>query len=191
MVWTPRYRFCYGTELVRALALVRRPNVYALLVGDGTGRRELEAEAGDRAGRAVIFTGRVPQAEVPDYLAAMDLGSLPQSVDRTGGFRFTTKVSEYLDAGLPVVTSQIPMGYDLDGGWVWRLPGDAPWSDVYVRALARLLDALTPDELARKKAAIPASHPDFDRDRQVRRVTAFIADLLGDRTGLRPADSPP
>jgi len=41
-------------------------------------------------------------------------------VDRTGGFRFTTKVSEYLDAGLPVVTSQIPMGYDLNGGWAWR-----------------------------------------------------------------------
>ena len=121
MVWSPRYRFCYGTELVRALALVQRPNLYALLVGDGTGRRELETEAGDRAGRTVVFTGRVPQAEIPDYLAAMDLGSLPQSVDRIGSFRYTTKVSEYLDAGLPVVTSQIPMGYDLDDGWVWQL----------------------------------------------------------------------
>jgi len=58
-------------------------------------------------------------------------------------------------------------------------------------ALARLLDALTPDELARKKAAFPASHSEFDRDRQVRRVTAFIADLLGNRTSLRPAEPPP
>jgi hypothetical protein len=178
MVWTPRYRFCYGAELVRALPLVRRPNVYALLVGDGTGKRKLEAEAGDRAGRTIIFTGRIPQAEVPDYLAAMDLGSLPQSVDRVGGFRFTTKVSEYLDAGLPVVTSQIPMGYDLDDGWVWRLPGDASWSNVYIRVLARLLDSLTPVELAEKKATIPVCHPVFDRESQIRRITTFISDLL-------------
>jgi Glycosyl transferases group 1 len=178
MVWTPRYRFCYGAELVRALAVVRRPDVYALLVGDGTGRRALEAEAGDRAGRSVIFTGRVPQAEVPDYLAAMDLGSLPQSVDRTGGFRYTTKISEYLDAGLPVVTGQIPMGYDLDGGWIWRLPGDAPWEGPYIRGLADLLDRLTPNELAARRAIVPAYHPTFDREQQIRAVTALVSDLL-------------
>ena len=129
MVWSPRYQFCYGVELVRALALVRRPDVYALLVGDGTGRAKLEALAEDRIGRTVLFTGRVPQADVPDYLAAMDLGSLPQSVDRVGSFRFTTKISEYLAAGLPMVTGQVPMGYDLDEGWVWRLPGNAPWEE--------------------------------------------------------------
>jgi hypothetical protein len=180
LAWTSRYSFCYGAELVRALKLVRRPKVYALLIGDGTGRRELEKEAGDLAGQTVLFTGRVPQAEVPDYLAAMDLGSLPQSVDRVGGFRFTTKLSEYLNAGLPVVTGRIPMGYDLDDGWVWRLPGNAPWSSVYVRALADLLDAITTDELARKRAAIPINQVEFDRERQIRRVTSFISELVGD-----------
>ena len=178
MVWTPRYQFCYGAELVRALALVRRPNVYALLVGDGTGRAELEKLAGDQAGRTVLFTGRVPQADVPDYLAAMDLGSLPQSVDRVGSFRFTTKISEYLAAGLPMVTGQVPMGYDLDDGWVWRLPGNAPWEEPYISGLADLLDRLTPAELAEKRAAVPADHPTFDRERQIQRVTAFVSDLL-------------
>jgi len=178
MVWTPRYLFCYGAELVRALALVRRPNVYALLVGDGTGRAELERLAGVRAGRTMLFTGRVPQADVPDYLAAMDLGSLPQSVDRVGSFRFTTKISEYLASGLPMVTGQVPMGYDLDDGWVWRLPGNAPWEEPYIRGLADLLDRLTPAELAEKRASVPAEHPTFDRERQIRRVTAFISDLL-------------
>jgi hypothetical protein len=190
MVWTPRYRYCYGAELVRALALVGRQDVYALLVGDGTGRRRLAAEA-EACSSQVVFTGRVPQELVPDYLAAMDIGSLPQSVDRVGSFRFTTKISEYLDAGLPVVTSQIPAGYDLDDGWMWRLPGAAPWSDVYVRALARLLASLTPGELARKKAAVPASHPEFDRQRQARRVAAFIADLLGSDPPPEPLDTSP
>jgi hypothetical protein len=178
MAWTPRYRFCYGAELVRAIALARRPNVYALLVGDGTGRAELEKLAGDRAGRTVLFTGRVPQGEVPDYLAAMDLGSLPQSVDRVGSFRYTTKISEYLAVGLPMVTGQVPMGYDLDDGWVWRIPGDAPWEESYVRGLADLLDHMTPEELAAKRAAVPADDPTFDLERQIRRVTAFVRDLL-------------
>jgi Glycosyl transferases group 1 len=178
MVWTPRYQFCYGAELVRALALVRRPDVYALLVGDGTGRAKLEELAADRRGRTVLFTGRVPQADVPDYLAAMDLGSLPQSVDRVGSFRFTTKISEYVASGLPMVTGQVPMGYDLDDGWVWRLPGNAPWEEPYIRGLADLLERLNPAELAEKRAAVPADHPTFDRERQIQRVTAFVSDLL-------------
>jgi len=178
MVWTPRYLFCYGAELVRALALVRRPNVYALLVGDGTGRAELERLAGVRAGRTMLFTGRVPQADVPDYLAAMDLGSLPQSVDRVGSFRFTTKISEYLASGLPMVTGQVPMGYDLDDGWVWRLPGNAPWEEPYIRGLADLLDRLTPAELAEKRASVPVDHPTFDKERQIQQVSAFVSDLL-------------
>ena len=178
MVWTPRYRFCYGVELVKALAKVRRPDVYALLVGDGTGRAELEELAEDRIGRTVLFTGRVPQTDVPDYLAAMDLGSLPQSVDRLGSFRFTTKISEYLAAGLPMVTGQVPMGYDLDDGWVWRLPGNAPWDESYIHGLADLLERLTPAELAKKRGAVPVDHPTFDRERQIRRVTAFVSELL-------------
>ena len=45
-----------------------------------------------------------------EFLAAFDLASLPQSVDRVGSFRYSTKLSEYLAAGLPIVTSQIPGG---------------------------------------------------------------------------------
>jgi hypothetical protein len=179
MVWTPRFRYCYGAELVRALAVVERPNVFALLVGDGTGRSKLEAEVGSGPGRKVVFTGRIPQEDVPDYLAAMDLGSMPQSVDRVGSFRYTTKISEYLAAGLPMVTGQVPMAYDLDEGWLWRLPGDAPWKEPYIQGLAELLNRLTPGELAAKRAAVPADHPTFDRERQVRRVAAFVSDLCG------------
>jgi glycosyltransferase involved in cell wall biosynthesis len=151
------------------------------LVGDGTGKSKLENLAADRHGRTVLFTGRVPQAEIPDYLAAMDIGSLPQSVDGVGSFRFTTKISEYLVAGLPLVTGEVPMGYDLDDGWIWRLPGNAPWHDSYIHELAKLLDRLTPAELAEKRAAVPADHPAFDRDRQIQRVTAFISALIAQR----------
>ena len=54
--------------------------------------------------------------EVVDYLAAFDLASLPQSVDRVGSFRYSTKLCEYLAVGLPIITGQIPAAYDLDAG---------------------------------------------------------------------------
>ena len=83
-----------------------------------------------------------------------------------------------LAAGLPMVTGQVPMGYDLDDGWVWRLPGNAPWDEPYIRGLADLLDRLTPAELAEKRAAVP------DRPSHVR---PGAADPAGDRIRLRPA----
>ena len=121
-----RYGYCYGWELVEAARLVRRSDVTFLVIGDGNGRAHLEARAAGLPAGRVLFTGRVPQADLPGYYAAMDIGSLPQSVDRVGSFRYTTKLSEYIAFGLPVITGRIPLAYDLDGGWLWRLPGN-PW----------------------------------------------------------------
>ena len=181
MVWNPRTGSCYGHEIVEALRRVTRPDAYGLLVGDGTGRAKLEAlAAGLPAGR-LVFTGRVPQGEVPDYLAAMDLGSLPQSVDQCGAFRYTTKISEYLAAGLPVVTNRVPMGYDLDGGWVVRVPGPTPWHPTALAGLAAVVEGMTPPRLAALRAAVPRDLPLCDRESQVARVTAFVRELLAER----------
>jgi glycosyltransferase involved in cell wall biosynthesis len=152
-----------------------------LIVGDGEGKSRLEKLAGDQLGRAVVLTGRVPRNQVPNYLAAMDVGSLPQSMDAIGSYRYTTKLSEYLAAGLPVVTGQIPLAYDLDDGWLWRLPGAAPWGDRYIQALAEWINCLTPADLVVKRSAVPEELPEFQRDRQVARVTAFVMDLLAER----------
>ena len=178
LVWNRRVGYCYGSALVRAVQLVDRPDVHVLIVGDGTGRAELERTAGDDLGRRVHLAGWVPRTEVSDYLAAFDVASLPQSVDKVGAFRYTTKLSEYLAAGLPVVTGQIPLAYDLDGGWVWRLPGSAPWERQYVEALADLMANLSPAELEERTAAVPREDPLFSRERQRRQVAAFVEDIL-------------
>jgi glycosyltransferase involved in cell wall biosynthesis len=183
MAWLPRYEYCYGWELVEAAWRITRPNVNFLLIGDGSGRRRLENRADRLPNGRVIFTGRVEQDELPGYYASMDIGSLPQSVDAVGSFRYTTKLGEYLAFRLPVITGQTPMSYDCDDGWLWRIPGDAPWSQAYVSALARLIDRLTSAELSDKRAAIPALHPDFDYRRQSKRVTAFVSDLLAGAPG--------
>jgi glycosyltransferase involved in cell wall biosynthesis len=178
LAWTQRVRYCYGLELVRALGRTTRRDLKVIIVGDGDGRPHLEQAACKELGARVFLTGRVPRDQVPDYLSAMDVASLPQSVDPVGSFRYTTKLSEYLAAGLPVVTGQIPLAYDLGDDWLWRLPGNAPWDERYLQALANLMEHVSSSELTAKLEAVPDHLPEFDRSRQVDRVTAFLMDLL-------------
>jgi hypothetical protein len=177
LTWTPRRGYCYGHELIRALRHCDRRDVRVLIVGDGTGRAELERLLRQHPDDRVHLTGAVPAAEVPAYLAAMDVASLPQSVDGVGAFRYTTKLSEYLAAGLPVVTGQLPFAYDLDEGWLWRLPGDAPWQEVYERAYGQLMRRLTREEIAPRAAQTVRGRAHFDGAAQQRRICAFVVDL--------------
>lgn len=181
--WHERAGYCYGAELVRAAARVERDDLRVLIVGDGDGRGRLEELAGDALGERVLLPGAVGRDEVPAALAAMDVGSLPQSVDGVGAFRYTTKISEYLAARLPVVTGEIPLAYDLDDGWLWRLPGDAPWDERYVDALAELMRSVTREEIEQRRASIPGGDPRFALERQQRQVCAFVRDTAARTRG--------
>jgi hypothetical protein len=63
---------------------------------------------------------------------------------------------------------------------MWRLPGKAPWDPRYIDALAHLLEHLTPEELAAKRAAVPVNPPQFQRGAQIERVSAMIEDVLAE-----------
>jgi hypothetical protein len=178
--WNDSVGYCYGLELVEAALAAGRPDLRVVVVGDGSGLPRLR-ELAERSEGRVILPGRVVKEEVGSYLAALDVASLPQSVDGVGSFRYTTKVSEYLGAGLPVATGATPLSYDLDDGWLWRLPGDAPWDPRYRDALAELMRTVTAAELAERRAAVPREAATFDRERQRRLVGEFVADLLGER----------
>jgi glycosyltransferase involved in cell wall biosynthesis len=176
LAWNRRYGYCYGLELVRALRTTTRGDLRVLVVGGGEGLDVLKREgAGDER---LLLPGRVPREVVPDVLAAMDVASLPQSIDRVGSFRYSTKLSEYLAAGLPVVTGQIPAAYDLDEGWLWRLSGDAPWDERYLAALGELMASVTRDDVEQRRRRVPRSLEIFDEHRQRRRVTAFVTDIV-------------
>jgi glycosyltransferase involved in cell wall biosynthesis len=153
-----------------------------IVVGDGTGLPRLRELAGSLLNKRIFLPGRVPRDQVPDYLAAMDIGSLPQSVDRVGSFRYTTKLSEYLAMRLPFVTTQIPLAYDLDNGGFWRLPGSSPWDPDFIAALARLMTVVDMSAIKQKRAALTAATlHEFDRKLQTARVTEFLRDI-----GARP-----
>lgn len=176
--WNSRVGYAYGAELVRALGKVERRDVVACIIGDGPGRPRLEAMAGADLGGRVLLPGRIAPEQVADHLAAFDLASLPQSVDRVGSFRYSTKLSEYLAARLPIVTGQIPAAYDLDSGCFWRLPGPAPWSSPYVEALSELLQTLTREGIQVRRDAIAGAGATFDPAAQQRRMREFIEDIL-------------
>ena len=178
LAWEERIGYCYGLELIRAIRRTGREDLRVLVVGGGDGLARLREAAGTDLGRRVILTGEVPREDVRRHLAAFDVAALPQSVDGVGSFRYATKTAEYLGAGLPIVTSQIPMAYDLDQGWLWRLPGAAPWDDRQVEALARLMEGIDREQIAARAAAVPGDRADFDLEAQRRRVEAFLADLL-------------
>jgi glycosyltransferase involved in cell wall biosynthesis len=177
--WRARVGYAYGAELVLAMRRVTRPDVVVCIVGDGSGLQRLQTMAAEELGSRILLPGRVEREEVVDYLAAFDIASLPQSVDGVGSFRYTTKLSEYRDAGLPIITGQIPAAYDLDAGFLWRLAGSAPWSPTYVAALVELLQSLNADEIAGHRQAILAwrEHP-FDKLAQQRRTRDFVLDTL-------------
>ncbi|MCM2322542.1 MAG: glycosyltransferase [Oligoflexia bacterium] len=181
--WNSRRRYVYGLELVRALAKVRRADVHAIIVGDGTGLERLRREAGALADKRIHFPGRVAREEVPRWLAAMDLGSLPQSRDQVGSYRYSTKLPEYLAHALPVVTGRLPFAYDLDtadSSWLWRLPGHAPWDPRYVDALAQLLDSVTREELSTRGASSARVAGAFAREPQLARAAHFFRELLSE-----------
>jgi glycosyltransferase involved in cell wall biosynthesis len=178
LIWSKRWQYCYGHELVQAVLAARNPAIRVLIVGDGEGLDHLRELAGSQLGKTIFLPGRVPRDQVPEYLAAMDAVTLPQSVDNVGSFRYTTKLSEYLSVRVPLITNQIPASYDLDYGGVWQLPGTSPWDPCFVQALTNLMDRVSPEAIEKKHAAIPSGLAVFDRLRQIRTTGDFINEIL-------------
>jgi hypothetical protein len=187
--WNDRVGYAYGAELIGAIRAVERRDVVVCIVGDGSGRERLAELAGEDLGGRILMPGRVPPEDVADYLAAFDVGSLSQSVDGVGSFRYTIKLSEYLAAGLPVITGEIPAAYDLDDGYMWRLPGAAPWSARYIAALTALIESLDAGQVRQRSDVIPSRQDaTFDKASQQRRASDFIADILA--ASATPGSSP-
>ena len=105
----------------------KHPGVKLLAVGEGPELRAAQDEISARGLEdQVIFTGRVPHAEIPSYLAAMDLSVAPYLSDQD--FYFSPlKVVESLATGTPVVASRLgQLEYLIDDGKTGLLfvPGD-------------------------------------------------------------------
>ena len=95
--------------LFYALALVKqkRQNVKLLMVGDGDDRTNLEKLTRNLGlGDEVVFTGRVPYFEVPQFIAAADVGVSPVPPLDIYKVSSPLKLFEYMGVAKPVVANE-------------------------------------------------------------------------------------
>jgi glycosyltransferase involved in cell wall biosynthesis len=83
----------------------------AVFIGDGPERAAAERAARDVPG--VTFTGAVPHAQLPQCLAAADIGVAPFDPGKhkplaLGFYWSPLKIFEYMSSGLPVVAPRLP-----------------------------------------------------------------------------------
>lgn len=91
-----------------ARVIAEYPSARLILVGDGE-RRQAMMQLADQLGLGQVtrFTGMVTHEEVPNYLAAADIGIVPYPPMDTDLWLSPLKLYEYMASGLVVVASDI------------------------------------------------------------------------------------
>jgi glycosyltransferase involved in cell wall biosynthesis len=168
--WVGSFRRFHALEQA-VDAVARVENAVLLMVGDGPERARIRRLARDR-GVTAKFTGTVPHADLPAYLAAMDVALVLASPGQI--FHYSPlKLAEYLAAGLPVVAPRVAQLADRltdDVDAVLVPPGDS-------QALAASLQRLHDDIVYRErlaKSARAAAEARWSWDHEVRRILASL-----------------
>jgi glycosyltransferase involved in cell wall biosynthesis len=85
------------------------PAVSAVVLGDGPLLPLLRKKVQSGEFQRVILPGRVPMEDLPGYIASADLGiALYQDTCLSHRYALPNKLFEYIQAGLPVVASNLP-----------------------------------------------------------------------------------
>jgi glycosyltransferase involved in cell wall biosynthesis len=171
-------------EAVRRLRARGRPEVKAVLVGDGPELTRVRRAADGVDG--ITFTGALPHEQVPACLAAADIGVAPFDVSAhpTLAHEFhwsPLKVFEYMAAGLPVVAPRIPRLESIVRDGQEGVLYDATDPDGLAAAIERLGDRDLRQRLGAAARDRVVAH--FSWGEHCRRLDRAFADL---RTRVRP-----
>jgi glycosyltransferase involved in cell wall biosynthesis len=142
--WNARRRWCYGRDVIEAVAGARRPDVIGAVLVRGDGVPHLRALAA-RLGVAdhVVFADPADAREAWRQLAAVDVGLSTQTDDVVGRVRTTGKLVQYMAAGRFVLASRV-------GAAAALLPEamlvdyHGAWDEGYFARLAERVAALPP-----------------------------------------------
>ena len=97
-------------NVIHALHILRDefPELTFLIVGDGPGRNEFEELVRTlKMVRKVLFVGRVPYKDIPNYVRSANLAILPFPDIEWWAVSSPIKLMEYLAAGIPMVATDI------------------------------------------------------------------------------------
>jgi glycosyltransferase involved in cell wall biosynthesis len=91
-----------------ALLVVSHPDARLVLVGDGEQRQAMMQKTDELGLSAMVqFTGAVPHAEVPHYIAAADIAVVPYPPMQQKMWLSPLKLFEYMASGKAIVASSI------------------------------------------------------------------------------------
>ncbi|HLY27935.1 MAG TPA: glycosyltransferase family 4 protein [Aggregatilineales bacterium] len=137
------YKWHDVATLITSFAQIVRvyPETRLVLIGDGEQRQDMmQLSASLDIGRAVRFTGSVPHAEIPRWLAAADIAVAPYPQMQHEMWLSPIKVFEYMASGKAVVASAVgQLNKVISDGQSGLLvpPGDAT---AMTAALRRLIE---------------------------------------------------
>ena len=101
----------YGLEVaIQAVAMLKNriPQLKFCIFGDETETNGLKKLAENLdTGRSVVFMGRVPREEIPQYIRGADIGVLPMIRDEFIELSFSNKLAEYVCTKTPVVATRL------------------------------------------------------------------------------------
>jgi glycosyltransferase involved in cell wall biosynthesis len=187
MLWSVRHRMCYGWDIIEALALLPDMPVKALLVGDGDGKPILEQRAQELGvAHRVVFTGKLPYADLPGYLYAMDVCVSTQSNDRIGMVRTTGKLPLYLACNRYVVATDVGEARRVLPGVGGLLPYHGVRDDAHPQRLADHLRYLLahPERLESALQGREIARTHFDYPLLAQKVQALCQEV---RVQTRPS----
>lgn len=136
----------FDLDLVEAVAL-RHPDCSVLLIGADS----INAKSRLEKLHNVSFTGEVPYSKLPHYLHGFDVCLLPFKVIPLTLATNPVKVYEYLSAGKPVVTVDLPEMVQFEG-----LVYAAADKDAFLAAVSGVLGKPEPNDLIQQRKAFAA-----------------------------------
>lgn len=139
--WNARRRWCYGRDVIEAVAAARRRDVVGAVLVRGDGLPRLRALA-----ERLQVTDRVIFAEPAEplgwtQLAAVDVALSTQTNDTVGRVRTTGKLVQYMAAGRFVLASRVGAAAELLPE-AMLVDYHGAWDEGYFARLAQRLDAL-------------------------------------------------
>jgi len=169
----------YGLDrAIDGLARLRQDLRWRLDVyGDGPWRSQVQAAvARNRLGERITLHGRVPIDDLPQLLAAADIGLVPSLPLPYLQYSLSTKLLEYAAMGVPIVASDLAtFRHHFTDAAIRFVPGGDP------DALARALEALADDPAGTVAMGLEARRQAgaYDWEVQRARYLAIVERLIG------------